>query len=171
MPAKRRRRFRLHSAARPEERRAGRHRADAEVAGLLQALGGQGLLLHRPVHAAEGIAVRRNAAPARPFEVPPDRRSRAAIRRHRIDGTGRARRLKTYYAGKTRITDRSLEILGKMPSLERLAFWQCAGLSDAGIAHLTALPHLREISLDGLPGITRAAPSLFPTHVRVNYSA
>jgi hypothetical protein len=30
----------------------------------------------------------------------------------------RLRRLKTYYAGQTRITDRSLEILGKMQSLE-----------------------------------------------------
>jgi hypothetical protein len=79
-------------------------------------------------------------------------------------------RLKTYYAGKTRITDRSLEILGKMPSLERLEFWQCAGITDDGIAHLAALPHLREISLHG-SGITRAAPSLFPAHVRVNYSA
>lgn len=51
-------------------------------------------------------------------------------------------KLKTYYAGKTQITDRSLEILGRMPSLERLELWQCAGLTDAGIARLKALPHL-----------------------------
>jgi hypothetical protein len=79
-------------------------------------------------------------------------------------------RLKTYYAGKTRITDRSLEILGRMGSLERLEFWQCAGLTDAGMAHLAALPRLREISLDGLPNVTREAVALFPADVRVNYS-
>jgi hypothetical protein len=79
-------------------------------------------------------------------------------------------RLKTYYAGQTRITDRSLEILGRMASLERLEFWQCAGLTDAGVAHLAGLPRLREIGLDGLPGVTREVAALFPAHVRVNYS-
>ena len=78
--------------------------------------------------------------------------------------------LKTYYAGMTRITDRSLEILGRMASLERLEFRQCAGLTNAGVAQLAALPRLREISLDGLPGVTREAVGLFPAHVRVNYS-
>jgi hypothetical protein len=79
-------------------------------------------------------------------------------------------RLKTYYAGKTRITDRSLEILGQMASLERLEFWQCAGLTDAGVAHLAGLPRLHEISLNGLPQVTRGAVALFPAHVRVSYS-
>jgi hypothetical protein len=79
-------------------------------------------------------------------------------------------RLKTYYAGMTRITDRSLEILGRMASLERLEFWQCAGVTDAGVEHLADLPRLREISLDGLPGVTRGAMTLFPARVRVNYS-
>jgi hypothetical protein len=79
-------------------------------------------------------------------------------------------RLKTYYAGQTRITDRSLEILGRMASLERLEFRQCAGLTDAGVAHLARLPRLREIGLDGLPGVTREAAARFPAHVRVNYS-
>jgi hypothetical protein len=79
-------------------------------------------------------------------------------------------RLKTYYAGMTRITDRSLDILGRMESLERLEFWQCAGITDAGVANLAGLPRLREITLDGLPGVTREAVALFPAHVRVNYS-
>jgi hypothetical protein len=79
-------------------------------------------------------------------------------------------RLKTYYAGMTKITDRSLEILGRMTSLERLEFWQCAGLTDEGVVHLATLPRLRQISLDGLPGVTRKALALFPAHVRVNYS-
>jgi hypothetical protein len=78
-------------------------------------------------------------------------------------------RLKMYYAGKTQITDRSLEILGRMSSLEKIEFWQCAGLTDAGIAQLAGLPRLREIGLDGLAGVTRAAISLFPPRVRVNW--
>ena len=80
------------------------------------------------------------------------------------------KQLKSYYAGMTRITDRSLELLANMPSLERLEFWQCAGITDAGVARLAALPRLTELSLDGLAGVTRAAPALFPAHVRVNYS-
>ena len=42
-------------------------------------------------------------------------------------------KLKTYYAGQTKITDRSLEILSHMPSLEKLEFWNCAGITNAGV--------------------------------------
>jgi hypothetical protein len=79
-------------------------------------------------------------------------------------------RLKTYYAGKTKITDRSLKILGQMTSLERLEFWQCAGITDAGVADLASLARLREIVLSGLPNVTRDSAALFPARVRVNYS-
>lgn len=78
--------------------------------------------------------------------------------------------LKSYYAGKTQITDRSLEILAGMPSLERLEFWQCAGVTNLGVARLASLPGLRELSLQGMPGITREAMASFPAGVRVNYS-
>lgn len=78
--------------------------------------------------------------------------------------------LKDYYAGHTRITDRSLAILGRMASLESLAFWQCTALTDAGIAHLAGLPNLREVTLDGLPGVTKSVLSVFPRHVRANYT-
>jgi hypothetical protein len=79
------------------------------------------------------------------------------------------RRLKTYYAGHTGITDRSLEILGSMPSIESLSFWQCAALTDAGIARLAGLPNLREITIDGLPGVTRSVLAIFPPRVRVSF--
>jgi hypothetical protein len=75
--------------------------------------------------------------------------------------------LKTYYAGHTRITDRSLEILGRMDSLEKLEFWECGGLTDAGAAHLARLPVLREVSFDGLVRVTRDVIRLFPERVRV----
>ncbi|MCI0391097.1 MAG: hypothetical protein MOB07_20315 [Acidobacteria bacterium] len=78
-------------------------------------------------------------------------------------------RLKTYYAGKTRITDRSLEILGRMTSLEKLEFWECAGITNAGIALLASLPRLSEITIGGSPNVTRDGMAVFPAGVRANY--
>jgi len=78
--------------------------------------------------------------------------------------------LKKYYAGKTKITDHSLEILGRMESLESLEFWQCAGLTTQGMSHLARLPQLREITLEGLPNVARQAVSVFPAQVRVRYA-
>jgi hypothetical protein len=78
--------------------------------------------------------------------------------------------MKIYYSGQTKITDRSLEILGRMPSLEKLEFWNCAGLTDAGVAHLARLPRLREVALDNLPGVSRAVLNFSPPHVRVRMS-
>src|SRR5262245_7224971 len=78
-------------------------------------------------------------------------------------------RLKTYYAGATRITDRSLEILGRMPSLESIEFYECAGITNEGVALLAGLPRLREISVGGSPNITREGMAVFPAAVHVNY--
>jgi hypothetical protein len=79
-------------------------------------------------------------------------------------------KLQSYYAGSTKITDRSLEILGQMTTLERLEFWQCAGITDAGVAHLAKLPRLREIDVDGSPKVSRAGVAVFPATVRVRYA-
>ena len=78
-------------------------------------------------------------------------------------------RLRTYYAGKTRITDRSLEVLGGIDSLERLEFWETSGITNEGLAALAALPRLREISLSGVRGVTREGLSVLPPTVRVTY--
>jgi hypothetical protein len=78
-------------------------------------------------------------------------------------------KLKSYYAGDTRITDRSLEILSHMQPLERLEFWSCSGITDRGVGQLAALPRLREIVLDGLPNVTQKITDAFPSHVRVKY--
>lgn len=83
---------------------------------------------------------------------------------------GGLRKLKTYYAGKTHITDRSLEILGGMPSLEGLEFYETKGITDPGLVFLAALPRLREIALHGLPNITLTGTTIFPAHVQVDYS-
>ena|ERR1051325_11569160 len=76
---------------------------------------------------------------------------------------------KYYYAGLTQITDRSLEILGRMTSLEVIDLFETKGVTDTGLADLAKLPHLREVNLSGLPNITLAGTKLFPAHVRVNY--
>ncbi len=78
-------------------------------------------------------------------------------------------RLKTYYAGNTRITDRSLEILCRVTSLEKIEFWECAGITNAGIAMLASLPRLGEITLGGSPKVTRDGMAVFPANVHVNY--
>jgi hypothetical protein len=75
-----------------------------------------------------------------------------------------------YYAGLTQITDRSLEILGGMTSLEQVEFYECKGVTDAGLPFLAALPRLREVALDGLPGVTFGGTKVFPAGVRVRYS-
>jgi hypothetical protein len=78
--------------------------------------------------------------------------------------------LKTYYAGQTQIADRSLEILARIESLERIELWKCAGITDAGIQALTVLPRLRELTLNGLSGLRRDPAGLFQPYVRVAYS-
>jgi hypothetical protein len=81
-----------------------------------------------------------------------------------------AMRLKYYYAGLTLITDRSLEILGRMPTLEQVDLYECNGVTDAGLRFLAGLPRLREIHLDSLPGVTLEGTRVFPARVRVKYS-
>src|SRR5688572_11816400 len=80
-------------------------------------------------------------------------------------------KLVTYYAGATKITDRSLDILGDMPSLERLTFWNCPGITAAGAQSLSKLPRLREITFDDCSRITPDVAAIFPAHVRVNVSS
>src|SRR5262249_38665474 len=42
-------------------------------------------------------------------------------------------RLQYYYAGLTQITDRSLEIMGRMPAFEQIELYECKGVTDAGL--------------------------------------
>jgi hypothetical protein len=77
--------------------------------------------------------------------------------------------LRTYAAFSSQITDTSLEVLGRMPTLERLTFEYCAGITNAGIACLATLPRLREVRLEGSPSVTREGAACFPANVRVTY--
>jgi len=80
-------------------------------------------------------------------------------------------RLKSYYAGLTKITDRSLQILARMTSLERIHIHHCQGVTDAGVRMLAALPDLRSLSIEGSRNVTRAGFKGFAPRVRVSYSS
>ena len=77
--------------------------------------------------------------------------------------------LKKYHAGYTLITDASLELLGRIKSLEEMSFEGCKFITDAGVPFLTKLPRLREISIGGCPKVTRSGVTGFASGVRVNY--
>jgi len=79
--------------------------------------------------------------------------------------------LKKYHAGYTQITDRTLEMLSRMSSLEELSFEGCKGITDAGLTALANLPRLREFSVGGSPNVTPTGVSAFPATIRVNYSS
>ncbi len=49
------------------------------------------------------------------------------------------RHLKSYYAGKTQITDTSLEILSRMQSLEEVELKGCSRVTENGVAHLAGV--------------------------------
>ena len=79
-------------------------------------------------------------------------------------------KLKSYYAGASQITGRSLEILGLMTSLERVELWQCLQVTDPGVVHLASLPALREVVLAGLPGVTLEVTKRFAPEVDVEFT-
>jgi hypothetical protein len=76
-------------------------------------------------------------------------------------------RLKMYYAGRTQITDISLQILSRLNTLEKIELWQTMNVTDVGVAHLAQLPALKELTVSGVPTVTRAVFSVFPSHIRL----
>jgi hypothetical protein len=61
-------------------------------------------------------------------------------------------------------------MLSRMSSLKEISFEGCKRITDAGLAALANLPHLRELSAGNCPNVTRASISAFPPTIRVNYS-
>jgi hypothetical protein len=80
-------------------------------------------------------------------------------------------KLELYYAGKTRITDRSLEIISRMTTLESLEFWETTGITDAGVALLAELPRLKKITIDGSAKVTRKGVAAFRPDVEVVFGS
>lgn len=80
-------------------------------------------------------------------------------------------RLKSYYAGLTQITDRSLEILGRMQTLEDIELYETKLVTDAGVAYLAQLANLKKASFFGIPQLTLKGSQVFPAAVQVSYRA
>jgi hypothetical protein len=78
-------------------------------------------------------------------------------------------RLSTYCAGLTQITDRSMEILGGMDSLEVVELYETKAVTDKGLAHLAKSPRLRRVELNGLPNVTHQGTQQFPRWVEVKW--
>jgi hypothetical protein len=68
------------------------------------------------------------------------------------------------------ITDRSLEILGRMLTLESIELYETKDVTDAGLVYVAGLPRLRDVHLSGLPNVTIAGTRVFPAHVLVDYN-
>ena len=80
------------------------------------------------------------------------------------------KQLTDYFASYTRITDRTPEMLARLPSLERIELFACAGVTNAGIGALARSPSLREIRLSAMQHVSRQATSGFPTRIRVRHT-
>jgi hypothetical protein len=63
-----------------------------------------------------------------------------------ITGLGK---LKSYFNSYTTITDRTPELLSTMDSLEGITFDTCHYLTNAGVARLARLPHLKKLHASG----------------------
>lgn len=55
-------------------------------------------------------------------------------------------------------------------SSRQYMIWQCMAITDAGVAHLAALPGLRRIEIYNSPKVSRNITRLFRETVRVRYS-
>ena len=77
------------------------------------------------------------------------------------------RRLKKYFASYTRATDRTLEYLADIDSLESIDLSSIPGVTNAGIAALTRLPRLRELHLGGMQHVDLEKLPAFREEVRV----
>jgi hypothetical protein len=77
--------------------------------------------------------------------------------------------LRKYFASYTRITDRTLELLSQIGSLEEITIYGCPGLTDAGVASLASLPRLRKLKITG-PKITSACKSLFKQEIDARFT-
>jgi hypothetical protein len=56
-----------------------------------------------------------------------------------------------------------------MSSLDEIELSACAGISDAGLVHITRLPRLKKVSVDATTRVTRAGIAVFPPGVRVDF--
>jgi hypothetical protein len=77
-------------------------------------------------------------------------------------------RLKKYFAGYTRATDRTPQYLSEIDSLESIDLSSIPGITNAGIAALTRLPRLRELRLGGMQHVDLRTLPAFREEVRLD---
>ncbi len=80
-----------------------------------------------------------------------------------------ASKLRSYRIWMSDITDRSLELLARMPALESLLLYGCNHITDDGVRCLAALPKLEAIDLQENAGLTEAAVTAFDRSVQINF--
>ena len=73
--------------------------------------------------------------------------------------------LRMLMAQGTVATDEGFAALSRSRTIKYIWGRECPNLTG-----LSGLPRLREISLQGSPGVTREVAALFPAKVRVSYS-
>jgi hypothetical protein len=76
-------------------------------------------------------------------------------------------RLKKYFASYTRATDRTLEYLSEIESLESIDLSSIPGMTNAGLAALNRLPRLRELHLGGMQHVDLENLPVFREGVRL----
>ena len=78
------------------------------------------------------------------------------------------RKLTSYFASYTQITDATPRMLAEVDSLERVTFDSCAALTNDGVTALARLPRLCELRVSGR-GLTSDVASAFPSGVTVHF--
>jgi F-box/leucine-rich repeat protein 14 len=77
--------------------------------------------------------------------------------------------LHKYNIWTTQITDKSLDVLSGMDSLQQILLQKCNRLTDEGLAKLQRLPLLRSLSLQQCQGLTEKGIGVFGVDVQVNF--
>lgn len=78
----------------------------------------------------------------------------------------RLRKLSYYFNSYTSITDRTPELLSTMDSLEKIEFYMCHGVTNAGVSRFARLPKLRELRVSGNQ-LTPEVGAAFPSRINV----
>ena len=78
-------------------------------------------------------------------------------------------RLKKYFASYTKITDRSMQLLSNIRSLEEISFYGCPAVTNSGVMTLARLPRLWKLEATG-PQITSACQTAFSARVRTRFT-
>ena len=78
---------------------------------------------------------------------------------HGLAGLRPLAKMTSFEIYSTPLTDKDLEAISRQTQLEKLAFYDCAGMTDEGLLHLRSLKNLKELVVDGCKGTTPAGKS------------